>query len=111
MLGIEPGRLDRRVLDQDEYWVTRDAVVLKLTAMSAEHLRNVALMLGDIAMLLHLQAMADVILCPEDAADSLIAEMATYRLTGSCIATVAPHDWLQATPLVRRILAELATRR
>lgn len=111
MLAVTPGRLDLRILDQNAYWVTRGAAVVLIADMSTDHLRNVARMLNDMAMLLHLHAMADMILCPEEAADSLVGELATNRLTGSCIATVAPHDWLRATPLLRQIFQELESRR
>ena len=69
---------------------------------------DVALMLGDLAPLLHFHAMADLLLCPS-IADTLAVEV-IYWTTGSCIATVAPHDWLRATPLVRRVLTDSRSR-
>ncbi len=87
MRRVVPGRLDHRILDQGTFWVTGEAKVLRLTDMSRDHLVNIAAMLGDIAVQLHVHALAQLIYDDED---GLALELDLYELTGTCIATVTP---------------------
>lgn len=100
MYTVPAGALDRRVLDQPHYWVTADGQILELIQMSRDHLGNVLAMLRGMVVLLHLGAMVDVLF--GDPAE-LTAELVTFQLTGSSIATVSPHAWLESTALVRSI--------
>lgn len=108
MNDVPPGLLDSRVLDQTVFWVTREAAVLEIATMSSEHLIGVLLMLGDFAPQLHVVALADLVYDDEE---GLALELDLLELTGSCLATVSPWDWLAATPLVRALIRELNSRR
>ena len=100
MYTVPAGTLDRRVLDQAHYWVSSDGQVLELIQMTRDHLSNVLAMLQGIVVMLHLGAMVDV-LFGEPA--ELAAELVTFQLTGSSLASVSPQAWLESTPLVRSI--------
>jgi len=97
---VLPGTLDRRVLSQAHYWITADGQILELIRMSRDHLCNVLEMLSGVAVLLHIGAMLDVLL--GDPGD-LAAEVVTYQLTGSSLASVSPQAWLESTALVRSL--------
>lgn len=56
MFDIAPGTLGARVLDQATYWVTREATVLALSAMSRAHLVGVLALLDAQAVHLHMDA-------------------------------------------------------
>lgn len=107
MNDIVPGLLDRRVLDQTTFWVTVEASVLEIGSMSSEHLIAVLLMLGDSAPQFRMLALADLVYDDEP---GLALELGLLELTGSCMATVSPWDWLAATPFVRALFRELHRR-
>lgn len=107
------GALDRRVLDQDWFWVTANATILRLSQMSTAHLDAVVEFLHEQhATRLHLNAMLDAMVELIVAADAggTTGEVLTHTLCGESIATVDQHAWLESTPLVRAIRRELATR-
>jgi len=108
MRTVRPGTLDRRILEQDEFWVTEEAQVLRVATMSSDHLVAVAKMLEQQAMLLHLHAMVDLL--EGDGELRLEAELTTFRLTGRCLTTTTPEEWLAATTLMRALRRELARR-
>lgn len=112
MLTIAPGTLDARVLDQDRYWVTAEANVLPLTAMSGAHLSAVARLLHARAACLHMDAMFDALLDLIDArgAGESTPEQLTHDLIGQSIASVTADAWLKSTALVQAIRRELAAR-
>lgn len=104
-LAVRPGEFDRRVLDQQEVWVTGQGVVLRVDQMSTEHLRAVTVMLNERAMELHT-------LCVLDAFNTaLLAHLdglpcgddLERELTGGTVADVDPDVWLGSTALMRRI--------
>lgn len=107
MVHVEPGRLDRRVLDQCRFWVTRQGAVLELSAMSASHLHAVAALLRGKAMWLHMHAMADLLTGAVEGAG--IGEVLAVELGGASIADLDAEEWLATTPLMRAI--ERETRR
>ena len=109
---VEPGRMDRRILDQSAFWVTVAGHALRPSQMSTAHLTNVLTMLQRSALRLHLDAMLDALeacvaadLGGEPAADSLI-----FELTGHSIADLIPEAWLASTELVRGLRRELRRR-
>ncbi|QIK83178.1 hypothetical protein [Sanguibacter sp. HDW7] len=101
MWEVEPGRLDVRVLGQGRFWVTREAQVLELSAMTGEHLQAVAEMLRGKAMLLHMWAMGDLLAGFADGTTA--GELLAMELTGVSIADLDPEEWLATTPLMRAI--------
>ena len=101
---VRPGCLDRRVLDQDRFWVTREAQVLELSAMSTEHLRAVAELLRGKAMVLHMHAMGDLL--DEASEDAVVGEVLALALGGASIADLEAEEWLETTPLMRAIERE-----
>lgn len=113
MHQVTPGALDARVLDQETYWVTKEAAVLALRAMSTAHLTNVLALLHDHATRMHFNAMLDALagLVEARATGATTAEEITDRLTGTSIATVSAEQYLDASPLVRAIRREVAARR
>lgn len=106
----KPG--DRRLLDQEEYWVAADGTVLTIAEMSTAHLANVAGLLRANATRLHMLAMADALLdlLEADAHGAITAEAMTHHLTGESIATLDADDFVQTCPLARAIHRELARR-
>lgn len=98
---------DRRVLDQPHYWLTRTGEILEPLQMSRAHLHNTLAMLETMAPLLHMDAMLDLLTGPPE---GLVGELLAYELTGSCLGTLSAEAWLAATPLVRALRAELASR-
>ena len=115
MHHVTPGTLDARVLEQQHHWVTIDGVILAINdreAMTSAHLENIARLLLDLAIGLHLDAMllalADLLLAK--AADRTTAEAVTHALTGSSIATITAEQYIESTPLLRAIRRELASR-
>ena len=105
MAHVEPGRLDRRVLDQCRFWVTRQGAVLELSAMSFSHLRAVAELLRGKAMWLHMLAIADLL--AGAVADAGMGEVLAVELGGASIADLEAEEWLATTPLMRAIEREL----
>lgn len=112
MLTIAPGTLDSRVLDQERYWVTAEATVLPLTAMSGAHLSAVVRLLQVHATRVHLDVMVDALLALVEAhtAGEATAEQVTHELTGQSIASVSAEAWLESTPLMRALRRELGAR-
>lgn len=93
--------------------MTADTTVLRVSAMSSEHLAAVLAFLHEHhATRLHLEAMVDALLDLLDPAEPTgpIAELITHELTGESIASVDQHTWLEATTLVRGIRRELGSR-
>ena len=112
MLTIAPGTMDPRVLDQDRYWVTAEATVLPLAAMSGAHLSAVVRLLHLRATCMHMDAMVDALLDLIDArsAGETTPEQLTHDLIGQSIASVSADAWLESTALMRTIRRELAAR-
>lgn len=113
MSTVAPGTLDSRVLTQEHYWVTVDAIVLPLGAMTEAHLSAVVRFLLTRATLLHLDAMVDALadLIEARALGETTAEQLMHDLTGQSIASVSPDAWFESTPLLRALRRELARRR
>jgi len=112
MSTITPGTLDARVLDQERYWVTAEAVVLPLAAMTGAHLSAVARLLQTHATRMHMNAMVDALLELIDARSTgdTTPEQLTHDLIGQSIASVTAAAWLESTALMRAIRRELAAR-
>ncbi|CAL8973725.1 hypothetical protein CELL_01604 [Cellulomonas sp. T2.31MG-18] len=108
MRTVPEHTLDRRVLNQPTYWITRRTKILPVAGMSPAHLRNVLAMLEGMARELHIAAISDLLI--DDDSTGLRAEQTLYGLTGGCIATVSARAWLHATELVRAIDRELSRR-
>lgn len=108
-----PNTFDRRVLDQDRFWVTADATILRISEMSPEHLAAALAFLHERhATRLHMEAMLDVLVefLDPHGSPGPNAESITHELTGESIVTVDQHAWLETTPLVRAMRRELASR-
>lgn len=92
MQAVPPGVLDPRVLEQDQYWLTVDAAVLTLAAMSTAHLAAVTDFLRARALHLHLGAMIDALLDLVEAYPTgrLTPEAITHLVLGTSIASVDP---------------------
>ena len=112
MATITPGTLDARVLDQDRYWVTTEATVLPLAAMTGAHLAAVVRLLHARPTCMHMDAMVDALLDLIDArsAGETTPEQLTHDLIGQSIASVSADAWLESTALMRTIRRELAAR-
>lgn len=110
MKDVRPGRLDVRLLSQGTFWATREGVVLRLDHMSARHLQEVAGMLRDGAVALHLRAMIDALNSIHASRRSgvLSGDTIEFYLTGSSIAHVDARVWVESLPLMRAIDRELA---
>ena len=111
-LAARAGVLDRRVLDQDRIWVTRDADVLLLASLSTEHLLNVKSMLLAMATRLHLDAMLDALVAAmgRELGDCPTAEEVAFAATGSSMADLTAEEWVETTALMRGIERTLRRR-
>jgi len=109
---VEPDTLDRRVLDQDQIWITIDARVLALVEMSSDHLRNVQSMLEASARRLHFQAVLDALEAAVlgDASGCPSGDRLVFELSGRSVADCEPLAWLRTTALIRGIGRELRRR-
>ena len=110
MALITPGRLDVRVLNQRTFWVTRDALVLRLDEMSPAHLDAVATMLREHAVMLHFWALVDAIYAIRDSArlGCHCGDELEFELTGASIADATASDYVEATTLMRALAQLLA---
>lgn len=108
---VTPDTLDPRVLDQADIWVTRDATVLRITAMSTDHIHNVLTMLTERASELRLSSLLDATyqLMNTDTRTVDDAEQLAWDLVRTYADLTPPH-WLETTALVIALRTELATR-
>lgn len=109
MFTIPAGVFDRRMLDQDRFWVTRHGQVLALADMRAEHLLAVTEMLQGKAMWLHLHAMIETftVLAVDSVSGVASGERLAIELTGESICDLEPHQWLATTALMRALTRRL----
>lgn len=102
---VSPGKVDLRVFDQCTYWITAQPEVLRLDAMTSDHLSAVLVMLEAYALRFHLRVLCNL---SEDLLHGFYtgqpsSEALLYDLTGESSADATPVQWLNATPLVRQI--------
>ena len=97
---ISPGRLDKRIVLQDRIWVDEHGTTHRLEEMEKSHQRNVIGFLAAQAAEWHLSAVTWLLV--QRLAESLDPIEIDRRalLLNSC-----PDDWMEATPLVRRLRA------
>ncbi|EYR63514.1 hypothetical protein N866_20075 [Actinotalea ferrariae CF5-4] len=108
---VTPDTLDPRVLDQTDIWVNRDATVLRITAMSTDHIHNVLTMLTERASELRLSSLLDATyqLMNTDTRTVDDAERLAWDLVRT-YADLTHQQWLETTALVIALRTELATR-
>lgn len=104
------GKMDNRVFDQDVYWVNIRGEGFRLEEMSAEYKSNVIAFLMENAEYFHahaaLRAAAETVVAAMEG--KIHAELILQELGMPRIDELDPLDWLEATPLMRRLRA-LAT--
>ena len=103
---------DRRILDQADFWVTREAVILQIREVHTEHLRNIVSYLLDRAVELHAAQVVDSLidLVEADGRGAISGERLAWELTGRSVADLNAAAWLETTVLVRALRHELAVR-
>jgi hypothetical protein len=108
---VKEGHLDLRVFDQAVWWLDRHARPHRLADMGRPYLNNVAAYLLEHAAYFHrLTAWRDLVEAVGDAvygqpSGQLLAEQVGAARTDQ----LTPTEWLEATPLMRRIRQLLAT--
>ncbi|WP_160010049.1 hypothetical protein [Nocardioides sp. AX2bis] len=103
-LGVD--RLDLRVFDQDQWWVDRTGTPHLLQDMSVEYLGNVIEFLlehrdgfyADTIRRWFVQSLGDQLLFDEPGGELLAAVAG-----GPDWDEVAPEEWLESTPLMRKL--------
>lgn len=102
-----PGQLDRRVFDQDRYWVDAYGVGHELVQMSEQYRKNVLAFLRGRAEEFHAGYMLYVAGCVAvDALQGRVSgDLLSMELGVPLVHEMEPNDWLESTPLVRRLLA------
>lgn len=102
---IKPGTIDLRIFDQDTYWVNRHTEIFQLQDMTSEYRAAVLTMLTERAIMFHLHTMANAVFDMFDAhnEDTTTGDMMTFSLTGESIADASPAQWIESTPLVRKL--------
>lgn len=102
---VEPGTLDRRVLDQDQLWITFESQALTLAEMPSDHLRNVRAMLETHAPRLHFEAVLDAVETAAlgDLSGCPSGDRLVFELLGRTVADCEPLTWLHTTALIRAI--------
>lgn len=109
---FEDGSIDLRVFDQGIWWVDINQRPHKLTEMSAQHLANVISHLLDHVDHFHqaqcrrhlIEMICDLLTGRPNT--NLVAEAAGVP----AVCDITPVNWLQGTPLMRALAAELARR-
>lgn len=100
-----PDTLDLRVFDQDRFWVDRHGTAHLLDAMPDDYRRNVIVFLVertdrfwvDACLRAAIQAAGDALL------GRVSGEILVAAAGGPAVADLAPSDWLESTPLMRRL--------
>lgn len=108
-----PGALDLRVLDQGQWWVDITGTPHRLAQMSATYLGNVEVLLFEHAEYLFYGSAAWVLRGEIwDALEGRLNPETVAREAGvPSLSRLDPRTWLNATPLMRALRAELARRR
>jgi len=102
------GSFDRRVLDQDEFWVPVDGRPRHLADLEDDHVAALVPWLGERALQLHLDAMLDTLV--DALAGRALPEILALEVTGISLASLTPEEWLETTALMRGIRRELRRR-
>lgn len=102
---VEPGQMDFRVVNQDEWWINIKSQPILLSTMSTDYLANVYGMLQSKAAELHAwavqQTINNILIDLQNGIDN--TDVLQYQLTGTTIANMSHEEWLDSTPLVRKI--------
>src|SRR5690625_2796883 len=105
MFHVQPGKFDVRILNQTAYWITRDARILPISNISPVHIIILITMIELTSYPYHAAAILDALI---DLTDNLAcgqpsADLLDYQLTGKCIGDATSEQWLESTPLMRRL--------
>lgn len=102
-----PDKMDNRVFDQDIYWVNRLGEPFRLEEMTPEYRANVIKFLRESAAYFHIHAVirtiADIAVDVE--LGRVHGELIARSLGFPTIADLTAEEWLEATPLMRRLRA------
>lgn len=103
--AVTPGSIDYRVVDQDEWWVNVRGEPFRLNEMSKDYLRSVYNFMQPKAEEFHFWAVMrtinGIITDLQNGVDN--ADVLQYQLTGTTIANMEHTEWLNSTPLMRKI--------
>jgi len=102
-----PGNMDNRVFEQDVYWVNISGEAFLLTDMDETYRRNVIGFLLDNVEYFHVHAALREV---SQATRSILGgnipgSVLAAELGGAPTASMAPLQWLEATPLMRKLRA------
>ncbi len=100
-----PGKLDKRVFEQDVYWVDVLGQPHFLEEMSSEYLGNVLAMLFGRMEEFYFSALMRYVagIIEDDALGKTNVDILARMLGTASIAELTPSEWLASTPLVRKI--------
>jgi len=108
------GNLDKRVFEQDQWWVDVNGVPHVLTEMTTEYLRNVLNFLFRDIESFYLGALlryaVHVSMTSLDIPEIDPAEFSDFVYSLSNISEQNPAEWLNSTPLVQKIMSILDSR-
>lgn len=101
------GKMDNRVFDQDIYWVDVKGNPHLLEDMSDEYRMNVIMFLRDnmayfganAAIRMVSELLGNIYIAPAGYCDT----EETYRAAENFLAADTPEEWLESTPLMRRL--------
>jgi hypothetical protein len=96
--------LDLRVFEQDKYWVNREGKPFLLEEMDRDYLLNVMTFLFDGASYFHLMMLRKTVIeVLSDALNGVENPEILAVQTSNSISDVEPVQWLNSTPLVRKL--------
>ena len=100
-----PGNMDNRVFDQDTYWVNSDGEAFLLPDMDQVYRCNVIGFLHDHVDYFHLHAALREL---AEATSSVLngyipGSVLASTLGAPSIASMTPQQWLESTPLMRKL--------
>lgn len=108
----EPGTLDLRVFDQDEWWVDRNQTPHMLTDMSVLYVERVIDMLESLAEYYYLMTVRRDLL--QRMGDEMLGRVPTDTVAESAGVTplrdLTPQAWLEGSPLMRALRRRHARR-
>lgn len=102
-----PGNMDNRVFDQDIYWVNIAGEAFLLVDMDETYRHNVIGFLLDNAEYFHVHAALREV---SEAVHSILGghvpgSVLASELGGAATSSMEPQQWLEATPLMRKLRA------
>lgn len=99
------GQMDKRVFEQDVYWVDIKGVPHLLEEMSEEYRINVIMFLRESVNYFYMEAVLRfaALITSDALLGRQSGELIAYELGTPTITDLTPEQWLESTPLMRKL--------